>query len=286
MYLSSTPFRAAILDELRHQCGQLVSPARLSGALTGWATVDSYLPAHGFALGTLHEWIGVCSAGNEISSTRTHWTVGVSMLAHVARAALQLPRNVEPCVAWIGRSAWCSPQTMAKRERMRGGDLLTSSLFVDARSQQERLWTTDLALRCGVCAVVIADGSGFDLSDTRRLQLAAEAGARLGGGLCLLARPPWEAHELSAAATRWLVRRAVSPNSRRRWSVELLRCKGMQPSSLDALRRPWVVERDDATGALCVVTDVRDGLGEKAAGAGGPAATVSAAPPRAAARTG
>ena len=62
---------------------------------------------------------------------------------------------------------------------------------------------------------------------TRRIQLAAEGGR----ALALLARPPWEAGVLSAAATRWNVRRKASPDGASlvpAWELELLRCKGAQ----------------------------------------------------------
>lgn len=197
----------------------------------------------------------------------------------MAGAALMLRGSAGLGVAWVGARVRCSPPALEQHGApgTARGALLAASLFIDARSTADRVWAAELALRSGVCAAVIADGSGFDLSDTRRLQLAAEAGARAGGGLCLLARPPWETCELSAAATRWLVRRAASPNFQRRWSVELLRCKGMQPSSLAAMGRPWVVERDDATGSLRVVADVRDGRGQEAAGALGGTAPAPAA---------
>jgi protein ImuA len=122
------------------------------------------------------------------------------------------------------------------------------------------LWATDLALRSRAAALVIADGSGFDLAATRRLQLAAEA----GDGLCLLARPPWEQRELSAAATRWLVSCAPPQSTNQRWTVQLLRCKGQQPAS--NLQRVWILEQDHATGALRVAADVLDRSGEAEAG--------------------
>ncbi|MFO0831958.1 MAG: hypothetical protein U0637_08955 [Phycisphaerales bacterium] len=146
-------------------------------------------------------------------------------------------------------------------------ELLSSSLFLDAATPQDRVWAADLALRSGVCAAVVVDGSGFSMCATRRLQLATEAGGALAmGGVCLLARPPREEKELSAATTRWVVRRAVGPAEVRRWSVELLRCKGMQPSALHAVSRPWVVEHDHATGDLRMAADLRDGLGKTQAG--------------------
>jgi hypothetical protein len=161
------------------------------------------------------------------------------------------------------------PSTLARHVVQHGpsgrakgaGGCLLASCFVRAGKSEDRLWAADLALRSGVTSVVIVDGSGFDMADTRRLQLAAES----RGGVCLLARPSWEASHLSAASTRWLVRAVHSPIATRRWSVELLRCKmhGFTAGGA-AIGRSWIMESDHATGTLRVVADVCDRLGEAA----------------------
>ena len=93
---------------------------------------------------------------------------------------------------------------------------------------------------------------------------AAEASGESGGGgvLGLLARPPWEAPELSAATTRWLVRRELSTGERSnpRWSAELLRCKGVQPTP--GAHHAWVLESDRESGAVVVPPEVVDRPGQ------------------------
>jgi hypothetical protein len=139
-------------------------------------------------------------------------------------------------VVWIGRSIrpyphlllrGCAPverfassrqSTATPRDRL----LLERSLFIDPPDDGMRLWAIDLALRCGAVCAVVADGRGLGMSQTRRLQLAAEA----GGALVLLARPPEEERELSAAMTRWRITPAPSSTDRPRWIIELLRRKG------------------------------------------------------------
>lgn len=154
----------------------------------------------------------------------------------------------------------------------------------------------DLALRSPAVAAVIADASGLDMASSRRLQLAAEAGLeRGGGGLALLVRPPDEARELSAAATRWRVACVPATGRSARWSLELLRRKG----GLGAAARGngnaawkgeralagveggrglqevggggvggwegwggWIVEMDRATGRVVVPADVVDRPGQ------------------------
>ncbi len=119
-------------------------------------------------------------------------------------------------VVWIGRRCWPHPRVMVRRDPGDGGSheaegrqLLQHSLFADPTGVAARLWAVDLALRSPAVTAVVADGSGFDMAATRRLQLAAESGR----GLALLARPPHELSELSVAVTRWVVAWARSPDA-------------------------------------------------------------------------
>ncbi|MFI4897592.1 MAG: ImuA family protein [Phycisphaerales bacterium JB059] len=141
-----------------------------------------------------------------------------------------------------------------------GGDprLLERSLFVSSDHLAERVWAIDLALRCPGVGVVIADGSGLGMRDSRRLQLAASS----EGALCLLGRPWREQGEISAAWTRWLVRPKATPTTSPHWSVQLLRCKGSQASDKEA--RQWTVRRDHETNDVGVVPELRGRVGAPA----------------------
>lgn len=191
-------------------------------------------------------------------------------------------------VLWIGRACWPHPQALvwpmqaapaAAGEVDRG--LLDRSVFVEAgllqagvvaagdrtptdtrRARPRRraapsdlVWAVEQAVRCPGVAAVVADGRGLSMTDSRRLQLAAAA----GGVPAWLARPPWELGELSAARTRWRVSPRAPEDARGRadgggagvdiaWTVELLRCKGVQPDAWGARR--WAVRRGHATRAL------------------------------------
>jgi protein ImuA len=121
---------------------------------------------------------------------------------------------------WIGRRAWSMPTALHRTGKL--GD----ALLIDVDSTAERAWAAELCVRCSAVAAVVADGRGFDLTMTRRLQLAAR------GRDCRLVvlRPAGEGGS-SAAGSRWRVSPtpAVAANglSRHpRWSVELLRSKG------------------------------------------------------------
>ena len=135
---------------------------------------------------------------------------------------------VERHVAWVGRRAWPAA------EALRRAGLLGRSLLVDAAGVRDRLWATELCARAGALfGTVVADGAGFDLTATRRLQLAVRGREiRL-----VLLRPAGEARAASAAGVRWRVTPVpvlsgdedeAGPR-RPAWDVQLLRRKGPRP---------------------------------------------------------
>lgn len=222
---------------------------------TAWNEIDAVLGG-GLTRGGLHEWFGMASSlpeGEVHSDARCPdcWIPSLVPLVHLARRALRDPAHGST-VVWIGQR--CFPCGSALIGSDGKESLLERSIFVDADRPSDRVWAIDLALRCRSIGVIVADGSGFDMATTRRIQLLAKTHHRLG----FLARPPWEVHQLSAAQTRWLVRwpTADQPQEdefeplRPRWSVELLRCKGGQP---DGSPRMWAVEWDRGQGALRVL---------------------------------
>jgi hypothetical protein len=197
----------------------------------------------------LHEFFGVADAGAgpTLSPTRPRakpraassraWTPPICLLAGIACAAVE--RDPETKVVWIGRRCWPCPLLLDERT-----DVLAASVFVDPPDASSRLWCVDVAGRCGSRTLVLADGSGLQMAQTRRLQLSA-AGGR---GVCVLARPPWETGELSAAATRWIVEHEVSGSSRPRWGVSQVRNKDRPALTEDTPRA--VVEWNHAGGAF------------------------------------
>jgi len=250
-----------------------------SPALGEPAGPDADVPAHGLMRGKVHEWFGLAlgeagpgeprsGRGNLAGAARAPWRPPLCILSHLVWQAL-LPRRQgldlrgsASRVAWIGRRVWPYPHILLRGAHAPDEQLLTRSLLVDPPDGASRLWAIDLALRCPAVAAVVADGSGLGMSETRRLQLAAEAGSRNGGGgFALLARPPGEARELSAAATRWWVEPAPAPNGRPRWTIELRRVKGMQGSPSG---HRWTLEWDHAQGVVISSSDVVDRPGEAA----------------------
>lgn len=168
----------------------------------------------------------------------------LSLLIGLAQQAIC--RHPRKCIAWIGQRCWPYPHALVQREplRQRHADrrLLKQSVFVRAVSKSERIWAAELALRCSGIALVATDGRGLEMAESRRLQLAAHHSGAVG----LLVRPARELNELSAARTRWRVSSAPSATHHQSWTVQLLRCKGLQP--INEGTRAWLVQRDHATG--------------------------------------
>ena len=189
--------------------------------------------------GGLHEWFVA-----EDRSRDSVWLAPMGVLIGLAwRVIEQEPRQR---VVWVGRRCWPYPPALV-RHGADGADcrLLDASVFVEPSSKGERVWAAELAARCVGVGVVIGDGGGLAMAESRRLQLASKSTP------LLLTRPAHEIRDLSAARTRWRVSplavHETGGDRSQGWLVELLRCKGLQPSTLGDARR-WIVRRDYGTG--------------------------------------
>ncbi len=131
------------------------------------------------------------------------------------------------------------------------------------REDQERLeaeiadrdarWALEEGLAGGL-AVVVGEVGAVTLTESRRLQLAAEA----AGATALLLRPRAAAAAPGAALTRWRLAAlpgAVEPGmpgvGRARWRAELFRCRGGAAAT-------WEMEWRDETGDLALAAPLRD----------------------------
>jgi len=255
----------AIERRFGQPAGSTVSSAK-SGTLlpTGWPDVDVVLGG-GLPGGALHEWFGLAAPvgtpfDGEVS--KTSWTPPLCVMAHLVRQALAVSPGASWTV-WVGRRCFPYPAVLVdpfQQDRR----LLERSIFVGVSDPSARLWAVELALRSPVVGVVVADGSRFNMTATRRVQLLAKN----ADTLALLVRPSWEHRELSAAQTRWLVRREPATNDspasfvNPRWIVELLRCKGRQP---DSARLVWALEWNRASRRVHLSTPVVCSTGEATA---------------------
>jgi hypothetical protein len=234
---------------------------------------------------------GDATSGSPGSGAADSEGPGAGYVVWIGRAVRPYPHLLLRGRTPVGRFASSRQSTANTRDRL----LLERSLFIDPPDGGTRLWAIDLALRCPAVSAVIADGRGLSMSQTRRLQLAAEA----GGALVLLARPPEEAGELSAAMTRWRVSPTPSATDRPRWIIELLHRKGARgglnvtaasevrptrpPAAVEeattdgfvhfrgpgakAGMRHWLLEWNHVQGVVAVPAEVVDRSGETPPGA-------------------
>ena len=215
---------------------------------TGIAALDALLPAQIFRAGMLVEWI-VAGEGS-----------GAARLA--LPMACESLKNGGVLVVIDERREFYPPAAV------RLGLDLGRTIVVRPRNHQETIWTLEQALRCSGVAATISWIEQLPDRLFRRLQLAAEHGARLG----LLMRPPEARLTTTWADLRWLVQPVQAPpeqtpsasclplrepndvlssglsaTSGRRLRVELLHCREGIPGGAVYL------EIDDETGAVRVV---------------------------------
>ncbi len=115
------------------------------------------------------------------------------------------------------------------------------------------LWAAEEGLRHPGLAVVLAEVEDLDLTQSRRLQLAAEA----SGVTAIVRRLGTGPLAANAALTRWRVAAAPSAPDRAddigaaRWSVDLYRCRGGAP-------RSWLMEWQDEALRFAVAAALAD----------------------------
>ncbi|HYE02942.1 MAG TPA: hypothetical protein VD963_06875 [Phycisphaerales bacterium] len=268
--------RVRSVEEGRCGSGRGREQRAAPGLDLGWGGVG---PGPVLVRGAAHEFF----SGWWAEPAGRQWVAPVAVLADVAWRALRAAPSGDSggpgLVVWIGRRCWPHPVVMVRPGGVPGTSgraLLERSILIEAPDVAARVWAIDLAARSPATVLVIADGSGLDMSATRRVQLAAEAGAATApggvGGLVLLGRPERELRELSASATRWLVRPEPSETGWPRWGVRLMRAKGRglgrAAQVVTEETRSWVLEPDRAASCLRVPSDVAGGPGAAAGPAG------------------
>lgn len=214
----------ALIAALRARVSRLEGGGRLAHDVAAIPICDGIgLPGGGLARAALHEILATepgCGA---------------------AFAAVILARS-GGTVVWIavtsdGLTAW--PPGLA-----RFGLLPANLILVRADGWSDALWAMEETLRCPAVsgALLAADwhaapaAIALDLTASRRLQLAAEA----GGGIGLLLRPAMTNPPPSVAASRWRIAplNVTGPSQGMGdpcWQLELLRLRGGKPGG------PWVV---------------------------------------------
>ncbi|MCM0020398.1 MAG: hypothetical protein NBV67_10425 [Tagaea sp.] len=204
-----------------------------AGAIAlGLAAIDAHLPGGGLARGSLHEVVGA-----DIDGPARDGAASGFAAALLARCAAD-PGKSGP-VLWIARRPNLTQAGLAAF-----GLDASRLLLVDAPKRVDALWAFEEALRCRALAAVVAEIDDVDLTQTRRLQLAAE----LGGTTGLLLRPPGELALPSAARTRWRIESLPNAGETPRWRAELARVQGGSPRAwtIDAAPTGWSLAADEA----------------------------------------
>ena len=215
------PPRSAALARLRDTLAGL--SARTTGAGIGAPIpvfADTSLIGAGLARGALHE---VCAA-----SPGSGVAFAAILLARCGGQVLWISTEQESNLVW---PPGLLPFGLAPE----------NLILARAARWPEALWAMEEALRCpalGAAVLMAGAGQGLDLTATRRLHLAAEAGGVFG----LLLRPDGAAGA-SAARTRWHIAPLAS-DAAPRWRLTLLRQRGGAPAG------PWNVSFEAATGSL------------------------------------
>jgi protein ImuA len=213
----------------------------LAGVLPfGVAAVDARLPGGGLARGALHE---VAGAGNGALDGAAAALFSAGIMARAKGQILWCVRDQDlfaPGLAAVGLAA----------DRV---------IYVEAGDDQTVLACFEEGLRHGGLGGVVAEIGRLSMTNSRRLQLAAEGSGTLGIALRRWRRQSDAADfgQPTAAVTRWRV--SVLPSAplampgigRARWLVELLRCRAGESADFE-------VEGCDHEGRLALSAGLAD----------------------------
>jgi protein ImuA len=214
-----------LLRELRKRVQEIESarcPRAHAPISTGIAALDRLLPGGGVRAGTLVELISAADGAGA-------WTLGLVMARHACNDQRVL-------VVVDGHARFYPPAAS------RVGLKLDRLIVVRPTNARDEQATWNQSLRCGAVGAVLGGRERIGMTESRRLQLAAERGAGVG----FLVRPRAALRAPSCAALRLLVTPVQSRQSHRRLQVEVVRCRGRECGQV------LVLEIDDETGAVRV----------------------------------
>jgi protein ImuA len=208
--------RRALLAQLRAKLARLDPSERTGRPILplGLAAIDRVLPGGGLARGCLHE---LCGAPDRAAAA--------------GFAAALLGR-----LSADGHTVWIGPRDDLYAPGLSAQGLPPERLIVvRAGPRDARFWALEEALRSPGLTAVLAEVDRLTLTQSRRLQLAAEArgvtafllrpdaASDAPGGVPTAAMTRWRITPLPAAANPEAAPRAWQPP---RWLVELVRCRG------------------------------------------------------------
>ncbi len=224
------------IDHLREKIQRIEAGSRrVAGLLPfGLPEIDARLPGGGLAMGGLHE---VAGGGNGAidGAAAALFTAGIA-----ARTR--------------GKILWCViRQDLFAPALAQAGLAPGRVIYVEACDEKAVLGCFEEGLRHGGLGGVVAEVGRLTMTNSRRLQLAAESSGTPGIAIRRWRRQSDAAEfgQPTAAVTRWRV--SVLPSvslpvpgvGRARWLVELMRCRAGESADFE-------VEACDAKGRLGV----------------------------------
>lgn len=208
-----------------------------AAASLGLDVLDRALPWGGLPVACLHE----IAAGTPADGAAAGFAA--ALLARLAAAEGERSRPV----------LWCAAGDGLYGPGLAGYGLDGRRLvLVRGRRDADLLWAMEESLRSSAVAAVLGEVHEVDLTASRRLQLAAEAGR----ATALTLRPAGVKAGPSAAVTAWKIAAVPSAPAlygigAERWRVTLARCRGGAP-------REWLLEWNDEAHRLVVAAELRD----------------------------
>ena len=206
-----------LLDALRQKINCLEeAPRRFSRTIPVTDAIDRWLPHGGLSAGCIHE------------------VKGSSLANAIAFSAILSSRLAgdQGNILYIA-----SDRSLYPLGLLTYGAKLDQLLHISTRRSQDLAWAAMEALRCPQVSAVIALINGLDLTESRRLQLAAETSGATGFLLGHAASAP-----IASPITRWKVSSAISKPDQRfnepLWMLDLLYCRSGRPGR-------WTLEWHD-----------------------------------------
>jgi protein ImuA len=201
-------FANPVLEKLRQRISCLEeAQRRFSRVIPVSDAVDRWLPYGGLPTGCIHEIKGASLAG---------------AIAFSAILAARIAGHAGNVLYIAPDRSLCPPGLLPYG--IKPGQIL----YVSAKRGQNLLWAVMEALRCSQVSSVVALVDALDLTESRKLQLAAETSGATG---FFIGSPP--AVSIAAPVTRWKISPVSSGRGRRFdepvWTLDLLYSRGGRP---------------------------------------------------------
>ncbi|MGE0256564.1 MAG: ImuA family protein [Alphaproteobacteria bacterium] len=246
------PADPAVLDQLRRRLAALDRGGIAARPAVGFGidAIDSWLPGGGLATGALH-----ALAGARAGEPGDAPCGPVTALAAILAGRRQ--RTTGGPVVWLARSGGRHESLHAPGLAAWGLEPWREHLLVvRVADAAGLLWAAEEALRESSVAAVCLEADDIDLTASRRLTLAAEAGGTLG-----LVLPRAAAMRLGplAATTLWEIASLPSAPAcparlpgAPRWRLALRHARGGRPGSWDV---EWAEDARSMKGLLRLTPD-------------------------------